>query len=128
MEELQTTLYNVFLSVSTLIITLGGIYLTNYLKVKIQAVRTQENAKYLDNIERAISQVINAVSQTYVDSLKKDNAFTIEAQQQALDKAVQLTKEIAENRALELINELHGDIDTYLKIQIENQIKLAKGV
>lgn len=125
--ELQQALNNALLSVLTAIITLGGIYITNYINAKIKLIKNETNAKYLDRLNETVKQVVNAVSQTLVDDLKKKGTFDLSAQQQVLELAVDKVKTIAENQALNLVNELHGDIDEYLKTQIENQIKLSKG-
>lgn len=44
--------------------------------------------RYLDEIEEAVSQAVQAVNQTYVDALKEKGQFDIYAQKEALERAI----------------------------------------
>lgn len=128
MEKLQQAINSAFLSILTASIMLGSVYITNYINAKIKLIQNETNAKYLEQLNNTVKQVVNAVSQTIVDDLKSSGTFDMLAQQSTLELALDKVKEIAEKQALNLVQELHGDIDTYLKVQIENQIKLSKGI
>ena len=69
---------------------------------------------------------VNYVQQTYVDSLKKQDKFTAEAQKE--------TFELAKKRAIELMNQytqdaiihIYGNLDTYIDTMIESIINQNK--
>lgn len=69
---------------------------------------------------------VNYVQQTYVDSLKKQDKFTTEAQKEAF--------ELAKKRAIELMNQhtqdaiihIYGNLDTYIDTMIESIINQNK--
>lgn len=126
MEEILQELNGAFLTILTAVITLGSLHIKNYVDEKIQVLKNEKNAKYLERLNATVKEVVNAVSQTFVDDLKAKGKFDINAQKEVFEYALSKVKEIAETQALNLVQELHGDIDTYLKVQIENQIKLSK--
>ena len=69
---------------------------------------------------------VNYVQQTYVDSLKQQDKFTVEAQKEAF--------ELAKKRAIELMNQhtqdaiihIYGNLDTYIDTMIESIINQNK--
>ena len=69
---------------------------------------------------------VNYVQQTYVDSLKNQEKFTVEAQKEAF--------ELAKKRAIELMNQhtqdaiihIYGNLDTYIDTMIESIINQNK--
>lgn len=69
---------------------------------------------------------VNYVQQTYVDSLKNQEKFTVEAQKEAF--------ELAKKRAIELMNQhtqdaiihIYGNLDTYIDTMIESIINQKK--
>ena len=81
-----------------------------------------ETAEALKHGLDIITDSVNYVQQTYVDTLKKENKFSAEAQAEAL--------EAAKNRAIELMNtdiqsaieSSYGNLDTYVTTIIESII------
>ena len=81
-----------------------------------------ETAEALKRGLDIITDSVNYVQQTYVDTLKKEDKFSAEAQAEAL--------EAAKNRAIELLNtdiqsaieSSYGNLDTYVTTIIESII------
>ena len=81
-----------------------------------------ETAEVLKRGLDIITDSVNYVQQTYVDTLKKEDKFSAEAQAEAL--------EAAKNRAIELMNtdiqsaieSSYGNLDTYVTTIIESII------
>lgn len=81
-----------------------------------------ETAEALKRGLDIITDSVNYVQQTYVDTLKKEDKFSAEAQAEAL--------EAAKNRAIELMNtdiqsaieSSYGNLDTYVTTIIESII------
>ena len=82
--------------------------------------------KYIDMLNETISTAVIAVNQTYVDSLKEQDIFTEEAQQKAFNKVLETVKSSLTEDAVIYLNEAIGDLDSYIKNKIEEQVKINK--
>lgn len=110
--------------------------LTRYIITLIQksaesvAAKT-ENAKYRDyiaDIASAVSTAVRYTSQTYVDAVKAAGEFTIESQQEALQKSLNTCLDILSEEAKAFIKEVYGDIGKYIIPLIEAEVKYQKGI
>lgn len=96
-------------------------------KNELAAKIDDENAKRL--LEEACNAVMTAVictNQTYVDSLKASGTFTPENQKEAFQKSYETALSIMSAEARDLIDELYGDIQTWLTAKIEAAVKQEK--
>ena len=66
------------------------------------------------------------VYQTYVEELKGKNAFTPEAQLEALNRAQEKAKSLIATEIQTFISTNFGDFDAWLKTQIESAIYTMK--
>ncbi len=127
MKEFMFTLLQGILSVA---IPLATAYLVTFLKKKSAQVQAQtENEKaqqYIGEIANAVTTAVTATSQTYVDALKANNAFTKEAQLEALSKAKDTALSILSPAAAQFIVEVYGDLNTYLTAKIEETVRVQK--
>ena len=82
--------------------------------------------KYIYMIEDTITKCVIATNQTYVDALKKDNAFTPEAQQEAFQKTLNAVLTVLEGDAQAYIENVFGDAETYLTQCIEAAVAANK--
>ena len=111
------------------IIPLLGI-LTKYLVDYLNAKRDELNAKtenetaekYTTMIFNTITKCVIATNQTYVNSLKEQNAFDAEAQKTAFNKTMNAVLEILSEDAKQYIIETTGDLNTYLTNLIEAEV------
>lgn len=112
------------------LLSIGTIYLINLIKVKIQELKQKKNDdlyhKYLDMLEDTITQCVLATTQTYVDSLKKEGAFDIDAQKVAFTKTYTNIMNILSDEAKEYLTEALGDLEAYVYNRIEANVKLTK--
>ena len=111
------------------IIPLLGIltkYLVDYLNAKRDELNTKtENEtaeKYTTMIFDTITKCVIATNQTYVNSLKEQNAFDAEAQKTAFNKTMNAVLEILSEDAKQYIIETTGDLNTYLTNLIEAEV------
>lgn len=115
------------------IIPLLGIlttYLITLIKEKKEAILIQTNSetqkKYIELLADIISQCVIATNQTYVETLKKENAFTKEAQIEAFNLTFNAVKAILTEDALVILNYVYEDLDTYIRESIEAQVNQEK--
>lgn len=122
------------------IIPLLGIltaYAVSYLKAKkeeilakIKTNKTQEEkelmSKYLDMVEKTVTNCVMTTNQTYVDSLKQEGKFDADAQKIAFDRTLDAVLAILSEDAKLYLTQIFGDLNVYLTNLIESQVKINK--
>ena len=73
-----------------------------------------------------ISACVIATNQTYVEALKKENAFTKEAQQQAFDMTFNAVMDVLTDDAKEYLTHIYGDLTAYISNKIEAEVQINK--
>lgn len=86
-----------------------------------------------DAINQVLSEIItftsDAVSctmQTYVDSLKNAGKFDKQAQEEAFNRSLETAEQFISQESRELFESVYGDLDEYLRILIEAEVKKLK--
>lgn len=82
--------------------------------------------KYLDLLNNTIANCVIATNQTYVEALKKGNAFTADAQRAAFEKTYQAVIATLSEEAQKYLPEVVGDLQTYITQKIEASVNLNK--
>lgn len=97
---------------------------------KIVTNKTQEEkelaSKYLNMVEKTVTDCVMATNQTYVDSLKQEGKFDAEAQKAAFNKTLDAVLAILTDDAKEYLTQIFGDLNVYLTNLIESQVKINK--
>ena len=105
-------------------------FLVQLIKTKqaelVSKTDSEINKKYMDMLTDTITKCVIATNQTYVDALKDQNAFTKEAQKEALIKTSSAVLTILSEDAKEYLNETLGDLNAYITTQIEAQVNAHK--
>ncbi len=73
-----------------------------------------------------VTNAVKAVFQTYVESLKKNGTFTIEAHDEALRQAKDIVKRQINDHVRTYITTNYGDFNNWLTSQIEATINTLK--
>ena len=104
--------------------------LVKFLKQQAQAIKDKNKQeglnKYIDRATKVITDVVTAISQTTVDTLKQQGAFTKEKQKEAFNKAKKEILELLTKESKEALKEAYGDLDAWIKSQIEANVKRNK--
>lgn len=115
------------------IIPLLGIlttYVVKYIRVKSKEITAKtENDKadkYIDMLAETISACVIATNQTYVEALKKQNAFTKEAQEEAFKMTYEAIMLILTEDAVDYLTQIYGDLSAYIGTQIEAAVNQSK--
>ena len=82
--------------------------------------------KYISMVAQTITDCVIATNQTYVEALKKDNAFTKEAQKAAFQRTLAAVLAVLSEDAKEYLASLYGDATAYLTTRIEAEVNLQK--
>ena len=105
-------------------------FLVQLIKTKqaelVSKTDSEINKMYMDMLTDTITKCVIATNQTYVDSLKGQNAFTKEAQEEAFMKTSSAVLTILSEDAKEYLNETLGDLNAYITTQIEAQVNAHK--
>lgn len=91
-----------------------------------EKVYNETQQKYLTMLNDTIIECVIATTQTYVESLKKQNQFDAEAQKKAFDETYKAVVAILTDEAKEYIAEAVGDLDLYITQKIEATVNLHK--
>lgn len=105
-------------------------YLVKYIKIKsaeIQATVDNDTAdKYIALLSDTITACVIATNQTYVEELKKNNAFTAEAQKEAFKLTYDAVMAVLTEEAEKCLSEIYGDLAAYITTKIEAEVNLSK--
>lgn len=80
----------------------------------------------LSEIARAVSNAVAMVSQTFVDSLKQSGAFDVDAQREALKRALQAALDALSIETRSFIEAAYGSLESYLTTCIEAEVRAQK--
>ena len=127
--ELLTQIMEVVIIPLLGILTAYAVKIINAKMEQISSNRKNElEKKYLNMLSSTITECVMATTQTYVDSLKKQGAFTAEAQKQAFDQTYNAVMTILSEEAKEYLNEAVGDLNLYITQKIEAEVNLNKQI
>lgn len=105
-------------------------YLVLFLNSKKQEVDAKvENEtaqKYINMALDTIAECVIATNQTYVDSLKAQGKFDMEAQKIAFQTTFDNVMALLSQEAKDYLAAAYGDLTNYLTTRIEAQVKISK--
>lgn len=108
--------------VSALLAALGAWVLAK-VKVLITTKIKNENArKLLSDATTVVANAVKATYQTYVESIKGTNAWTKDAQSEALSLAATSARMQLSADVEKYINDNFGDVENWIKEQIESTL------
>ena len=117
----------VVISVGSIIVTAlaswGVTELTRLINSKIKDANAKE---MLSSAVTTVSDVVKQVYQTYVEALKGQNAFTAEAQKEALAKALETIEAVLPEKVKAYLTDNFGNMEAWLTTQIEAAIYSLK--
>lgn len=106
-------------------------FLILFINKKSQELRAKTDNelyhKYIDMLEQTVVNCVIATNQTYVDSLKKQGKFDLEAQKEAFNRTYSQVMLILADDAKVYLESAVGDLNVYVTNMIETQVKLNRG-
>lgn len=81
---------------------------------------------YIDILQELVTKTVIMVNQTYVDELKKENAFTKEAQIEAFNRVYETVIASLSEDVYVYLEQIIGNLDEYLTVLIESSVKAQK--
>lgn len=127
LEELLLTLLQAVIVAAVPVLTTFAVKFLQAKSAQLGSQTENEKARmYLAEITGAITTAVTATSQTYVDALKNTGTFSPEAQLEALEKAKQTAISILSPAAVEFIENVYGDISSFIEAKIEELVHSQK--
>ena len=109
------------------VLTVFIIKLINSKTNEINATQSNEVLiKYTTMISNTITNCVIATNQTYVEALKKEGKFDLEAQQKAFKLTYNAVISILNEEAKNYIQTIYGDINLYITNLIEAEVNSNK--
>lgn len=119
MEQLWTILWSALGIIVTGLISWATTALVTWLNTKIKDKKMAQHATAVFEI---VMNSVKTIAQTYVDTMKKEGKFTKENQEKAFQMALDLIKGQLTPELIKYIQDNFGDLELYLKTQIESVI------
>lgn len=96
---------------------------SNEIKVNIDDATL---VKYIDMLNSTITDCVIATNQTYVEALKQQGKFDIEAQKTAFQMTSKAVLDILSDDAKKYLTAAVGDLNVYITKKIEAEVNLNK--
>ncbi len=129
-SELTNYVLNIVLTVILPVVTT---YIVSLLKSKIRESHAAADATENENLnhimKEALASVMDAVlyvNQTYTDTLKNKGEFDKTAQKEAFDKAYSAASNMIAVKSKNIICDLYGSFDQWLRLAVESSVNMAK--
>ena len=101
-------------------------YIVSYIKAKTNELNTNNSneifVKYLSMLSETGCNCVIATNQTYVNSLKGQNAFDAEAQKKAFEMTYNAVIAVLSDEAKEYLTNVYGDLTMYITNMIEAEV------
>lgn len=105
-------------------------YLVKYINTKSQELEASTDnelaKKYISLLSSTITNCVIATNQTYVETLKKQGKFDVEAQKEAFNMTLNAVMALLTDEAKQYLSEVYGDLNTYITNQIEATVNQNK--
>ena len=91
--------------------------------------KATKNENMSNLVKDALSDVMDTVlyvNQIYTDSLKASGKFDEQSQKEAFNRAYIEAMNMISDSAKEVITEMYGSFDKWLKLKIESSVNMAK--
>lgn len=105
-------------------------YLVKYITIKMEEIQVKtENEiinKYLNMLTTTITECVIATNQTYVEALKKEGKFDLDAQKKAFEMTQEAVMLILTDEAKKYLSAAVGDLNVFISQQIEAAVNVEK--
>lgn len=105
-------------------------YIVKYINAKSEEIQIQIDNdladKYVNMLAETITACVIATNQTYVESLKKQGKFDIEAQKEAFNQTYNAIMTVLTDEAKLYLTNIYGDLAAYITARIEAEVNMSK--
>jgi hypothetical protein len=105
-------------------------YLVTLIKAQkeeiLEKTKNETIKKYVEMLEKTVTDCVLATNQTYVKTLKEQGTFDENAQKEAFLATYDMVMSLLTADAKEYLSEVINDLDAYVTNRIESQINILK--
>lgn len=124
--NIQDIISSVFQLVIIPVLIILTKYLVSWISTKAEELKTKTNNelynKYIDMLNQTVTNCVMTTQQTYVDSLKKQGKFDLEAQKKAFEDTYKAVLELLPSEAWNYLQSISLDLNEYIKSMIETRV------
>lgn len=124
-DILSIVLYTVITGVGVVIFK----KVSDFINSKIDEIQTNTQlSEYkklntvIDQVQSAVTTIVQSINQTFVNDLKASGSFTKESATEAKNKALAMAEALITEEAANTIERVYGNVDVYLENLIESII------
>lgn len=124
---------NILYVAITVILPVVAVYVVNLIKAKIKESTAIEDATQNENVSNLVKDalldvmdIVLYVNQVYTDSLKASGKFDEQAQKEAFELAYMEAVKLISQETKDIIEQLYGSFDEWLRLKIESSVNAAK--
>lgn len=110
----------IFSAIGVIITGLASWATTVLVKWLNTKIKNKELASFSETVITIVTNAVKCTYQSYVEGIKGTDQWTKEAQEKALQLALETAKKELTTNAVKYIENQHGDIDNYIKTLIES--------
>lgn len=125
-------LYKVFEVALVPILAAATLYVVSLVNTKkrelLEKTKNETTKKYIEMLDKTIVECVLATNQTYVESLKKQGSFDLDAQKEAFRLTYEAIMNILTDDAQEYLSEAINDLETYITNKIEAEVVISKQI
>ena len=126
MEFLQSLLYAVIVAAVPVLTTFACKFLQALYEEHKTKIKNENIQAILGNVTNMITAAVETTTSTYVKNLKQEGVFDTDAQKEAFGKTYDAVKKQLTDESAEIIQDVYGDLETYLTNQIEQAVASLK--
>ena len=123
-------LFKVFEVALIPILGAATVYLVTLINAKkaelIRKTDSEITKKYIELLDKTITDCVIATNQTYVEALKNQGSFDLEAQKKAFELTYSAVFAILSEDAQIYLSEAINDLNAYITAKIESQVVASK--
>ena len=105
-------------------------YAVQYIKLKgseiVESVENETGKKYLRMLQHTVEEVVIETNQTYVEFLKDNGRFDLDAQRTAFKMTYNKILAILNEESKKYLEEMVGDLESYITTLIEAEVNKHK--
>ncbi len=126
MDYLDEIIKAILIPVLPLIAAMITLYVRKNIDKLQEDMQNEKINKYLDMLDKLVFDTVNAVNQTFVNSLKDDGLFTKDKQILAFQIAKNKVMAKITQQGKDILQEISDDFETMVEDMIESYVLNAK--
>ena len=127
MKDIVTSIFEMIIIP---LLSLVSIYIIRWVNAKTNFIKEESDNVYIDKyltmLDKTIASTVTAINQTYVDDLKKQNKFDLDAQKHAFEQVYNTVVSSLSEEAEFYLNEVITDLNAYITNKIEETVHEVK--